>query len=247
MLLADDEQIVALSTLSRDAAGSYFHQKAMNFAQIDNRAEAILPLAPDIVLTGSYTSRYTLALFDELELETVSLSIANSFEQMLANLEKVGVIVRQQQRATELVQSLRARMENIKQRVEQLDAAALASDKGVLRAAVYDPNGYTVGENSLRGEAIKIAGWHNVALDRGISDYGVLQLEDLIRLAPDALVESPYSPDTYSRGQALSNHPSLRQSGLDPLLINVPSSHTICAGPWIIDVIEQLVSARDLF
>ena len=89
------------------------------------------------------------------------------------------------------------------------------------------------------------AGWHNVAVDKGIESYGVLALEDMIQLAPQALIESPYSRGTYSRGQMLADHPALRQAGLDPMIISLPSNWTICAGPWLIDVIEQLVDARE--
>ena len=246
MLLADDDQIAALSTLSQDSSGSFFHEKAASFAQADNRAEDILPRAPDVVLTGSYTSRHTLSLLEELNLRVVSLAIADSFESMLGNIKTVGAVVRQEQRADEIVQSLRLKMAAIERRVKQLDDSAYADGQSAPRAAVYDPNGYTVGHRTLRGEAMRIAGWHNVAVDKGIEDYGVLQLEELIKLAPHALVESPYSKETYSRGQAVSSHPALRQAGLDPLIISLPSNQTICAGPWIIDVIEQLFTAREL-
>lgn len=249
MLLADDEQIAALSTLSRDASGSYFHEKAANFAQAEKRAEDILPRAPDVVLTGSYTSRYTLSLLEQLDLRVESLSIADSFEAMLGNIEKVGVIVQQETRAAEIVQSLRLSMADIKLRVKELDKLAQVDKHGVSsapRAAVYDPNGYTVGHKTVRGEAMQLAGWHNVATDKGIDDYGILQLEDLINLAPQALIESPYSKDTYSRGQALTSHPAIRRSGLNPMIISLHSNQTICAGPWMIDVVEQLLNAREL-
>lgn len=245
MLLADDDQVAALSTLSRDSSGSYFHERAANFEQADKSAEDILPRAPDLVLTGPYTSRYTLSLLEELELRVESLTIADSFEAMLGNIDKVGALIQQEARATEIVRSVRLKMADIKLRVEQLDDSR-ATGQSAPRAAVYDPNGYTVGLRTVRGEAMHIAGWHNVATDKGIEEYGVLQLEDLIDLAPQALIESPYSKDTYSRGQALTSHPALRRSGLDPLVISLPSNQTICAGPWIIDVIEQLLTAREL-
>jgi iron complex transport system substrate-binding protein len=246
MLLADDDQIAALSTLSRDSAGSYFHERAASFAQADKRAEDILPRGPDVVLTGPYTSRYTLSLLEELDLRVESLMIADSFESMLGNIETVGAVVHQKERADELVQSLRLKMAAIKRRVKQFDDSISADGQSAPRAAVYDPNGYTVGHRTVRGEAMSIAGWHNIALDKGIENYGVLKLEDLIKLAPQALVESPYSKDTYSRGQAVTGHPALRQAGLNPLIISLPSNQTICAGPWIIDVIEQLFTAREL-
>ena len=246
MLLAEPSQIKALSILSQDVAGSYFHQKAVEFEQADARAEDILPLAPDVVLTGPYTPRHTLALLDELGLKVESLKIANSLEEMYANVILVGGILDQQENAERIVESLRERVSALKLTVAELDARMDSIGHSRPKAAVYDANGYTVGQASLRGEAMSLAGWHNVAVDKGIESYGVLHLEELIQLAPDALIESPYSADTFSRGQMVAKHPALRQAGLDPLLLSMPSNQTICAGPWSVDVVETLVDARAL-
>ncbi len=245
MLLADPSQIRALSHLSQDEAGSYYHEEAQGFAQAEPQAEDILPLSPDVVMTGPYVSHYTLALLDELGVRVEALEIADSVKSMLDNIHRMGSILGQQARADTLGASLRQQLAQIDDRVARLDSAMLASGDTAPRAAVYDANGYTVGLESLRGEAMARAGWHNVAADKGIASYGVLALEDMIRLAPQALIESPYSRGTYSRGQMLADHPALRQAGLDPMIISLPSNQTICAGPWLIDVIEQLVDARE--
>ena len=245
MLLAEPSQIKALSTLSKDSAGSYFHQLAKDFPQADVQAEDILPLAPDVVLTGPYTPRHTLTLLAELGLRVESLQIANSLEEMLANMLLVGRILDQEVKAVAMVKSLRERLAVLKTRVNLLDSRMNANGQDRPKAAVYDANGYTVGQLSLRGEAMRFAGWHNVAEDKGIKSYGVIHLEELIQLAPDALIESPYSPDTYSRGQMVAKHPALLQAGLKPIVVSLPSNQTICAGPWSIDVVAQLLDARE--
>lgn len=243
MLLADPQQIVALSNLSRDQAGSFYFEKAQAFAQIDPVAEDLLPLSPDIIITGPYTSRYTLALLDELGLRVETIPIANSVDDMLGNVERLGELIDQPARAQLIVSQVRERLAKIAVLVAA-DASQKAASR-TPRVAVYDPNGYTVGRETLRGELIELSGWTNVASEQGIENYGVLGLEQLIKLVPQALIESPYSADTYSRGQMLAKHPAIQFSGLDPLIINVPSNQTICAGPWIVDVIEQLAEARD--
>lgn len=245
LLLADPQQILALSRLSRDEAGSRLHEQAEQYPQVQPRAEDIVPLAPDVILTGPYTSRYTLSLLDELGLRVESLEIAESVEAMLRNMRRVGDVLHRQSQAEELIATLEQRLARIDERVAELDATRDAHGIEAARAAVYDANGYTVGPQSLRGEAMRRAGLHNVAADVGVETYGVLQLEDMIRLAPAALIESPYSPDTYSRGQMLAEHPALRQSGLDPMVVSVPSNETICAGPWLVDVIELMLLARE--
>lgn len=238
MLLAEPAQILALGALSHDKAGSYFHQLARHFRQVEPIAEQVLPLAPDIVVTGPYTSRYTLSLLDELDIVHESMPIASNIDEMLANIERMGELLSQQQKAATIVNDVKTRLVSIAERVKQLDA----NKKPTI--AVYDPNGYTVGADSVRGQIINLSGWHNVATTQGIDTYGVLNLEQLISLRPQALVESPYSEATYSRGQMLTQHPAIRASGLNPQIIKVPSNQTICAGPWVVDVIEQLLSAN---
>jgi iron complex transport system substrate-binding protein len=245
MLLADPSQVRALSSLSRDEEGSYFHERAQKFAQAEPLAEDILPRSPDVVVTGTFNSRYTLSLLDELGVNVETLEIADSIESMFDNIQQMGDILHQQARAASLIAGLRQRLAEIDSRVALLDAAMLSRGATAPRAAVYDANGYTVGMQSLRGEAMTRAGWHNVAADKGIQSYGVLALEDMVRLAPQALIESPYSQGNYSRGQVLADHPALRQAGLDPMIISLPSNQTICAGPWLIEIIEQLVDARE--
>jgi iron complex transport system substrate-binding protein len=245
MLLADSSQITALSSLSQDTAGSFLHERAHSFPQADPRAEDILPLAPDVVLTGPYAPRHTLTLLAELGMKVESLTVAQSLEDMFSNMMLVGRILEQEEKAASIVESLRMRLEAIKLRVEVLDETMLESGQAQPKAAVYDANGYTVGLSTMRGEAMNLAGWQNVAVDRGIESYGVIHLEDLIELSPDALIESPYSEGTYSRGQMLAKHPALRKAGLNPLVISLPSNETICAGPWSIGIVDKLLVARE--
>jgi iron complex transport system substrate-binding protein len=245
MLLADPQQILALSSLSRDEAGSYYLDQARSHPQVRPRTEDILPFAPDIILTGPYTSRYTLALLEELGLKVESLDIAESIDAMLENVRLVGALLGQQDRAEAQISAVRYALERIDSRVAALSAQLRGGNVDLPRAAIYDANGYTAGPRSLRGELLERAGWRNAAAERNIDTYGVLQLEDMIRLAPQALIESPYSAGAYSRGQRLVRHPALRQAGLDPLVIMVPSNQTICAGPWLVDTLEILVAGRE--
>lgn len=245
MLLADPAQIRALSSLSQDEAGSRLHETARDYPQAKPLAEDILPLAPDVILTGPFTSRHTLALLDELGLRVESLEIAESVDAMVRNMRLVGEILNRQLQTEVQIEELEKRLTILDKRVAELDQQLAVKGAAPPRAAVYDANGYTVGLASLRGEIMARAGWYNVAVDAGIESYGVLQLEDLIRLAPEVLIESPFSAGTYSRGQMLVEHPALRQAGLDPLIISLQSNETLCAGPWLTDVIERLVQARE--
>lgn len=233
LALADEKQILSLSNLSHEQAGSYYYNQAINYPVNSGQAGEVLLLNPDLVIVGAYTDRYTLKALDFMGLRVEVLPIAESIESLLINVTQLAGWLGQNERGDALVASLE----------ERLQGFEVQTAKGPT-VAVYDPNGYTVGEQSLRGEVLKRAGWYNLAQDVGISQYGVLPLETLLMLQPDVLMDSPYSAGTFSRAQALNQHPALRGNGLDPVIISVPSSQTICGGPWTIDLIERLIEER---
>ena len=236
ILLAEPKQILSLSHLSHEAAGSYFFQQALSYPVNNGTAEQVLALKPDRVIAGEYGAAYTVQLLREQGLIVEVLPVATSIDSMLTNLKLIARWINQEAKGAIVINS-------IKQRLNALDPPVIPRP----RAAVYDPNGYTVGDNSIRGQALTLAGWHNVATERGIESYGSLPLENLLALAPDALIDAPYSSGTYSRAQAKTQHPALQRSGLNPRIIHLNSNTTICAGPWTIDVIEKLLYERKLF
>ncbi len=241
MLLADPEQILSLSNLSQQSAGSYYHEQAQSYPTNKGHAEQVLPLQPDIIIAGQYSSPYTLDLLREVGLRVETIPIANNIDTMLANITQVSAWLGHQSRGDTIVSDLNRRLNAIK--ISLQDEQHTSSGELPV-AAVYDPNGYTSGAQSLRGQMMELSGWSNAAELAGIQQFGQLSLESIIRLKPDALISSPYSPGTYSRAQAMSKHPALRASGVNPHIIHIPSRKTVCAGPWTIDVIEQMQTER---
>lgn len=233
LTLADTHQIVALTTLSQQPGGSRYWQAAANYPTTRGHAEDILPLEPDLVIAGAYTSTYTIALLRAAGLRVEQLPIADSLAQVFENIRQVGTWLDREPRTQALIDTLQ-------QRLDALPAPPAVRP----RAALYDPNGYTAGNATLRGEQLERAGWHNVAADAGIEHYGSLSLEMLLALQPDAIIESPYSPGTWSRAQQLARHPALSDRGLAPQRIELASHDTICGGPWSVAVVETLVAAR---
>ncbi len=233
LLLADNDQILTLTNLSHDSAGSYFYEKARQYSANKGYSEKILKLAPDVVIAGQYTALHTVKLLTEVGLRVETLPIAGNFETLFSNIEQVAGWTGQQARGQAIIADLKQRLQNLKPVTEPRPVAA-----------AYDPNGYTSGAGSLRGQLMELSGWRNAATDAGIESYGQLSLEQIINIAPDALIDSPYSPGTYSRAQMTSQHPALLKAGLDPHIISIPSRMMVCAGPWTVDVLERLQEER---
>lgn len=233
LLLADDDQIRSLSNLSHEEAGSYYYQDARRYPVNEGHAEQILGLQPDVVIVGEYSRQHTVAMLKEVGLTIHVLPIANNVEAVFQNILSVAEWVGHKERGVAIVALLRDKLGNIDPPVEPRPMAA-----------VFDPNGYTSGRSSLRGQMMELAGFENAASVAGIDNYGKFSLESIIALSPDAIIESPYSPGTWSRAQAMSQHPALLDAGVDPHVIHIPSRKTVCGGPWTIDLIEQLQRER---
>jgi len=242
--LADTAQIASLSRLAHDPAASHHLERARHLPVNDGTAEPVLALAPDAVIAGEYSSHYTVRLLEASGLTVHRLPIAGSMEQMLDNLLMVGVWIDRDDRAAELVADLRERLDRVSANGSTGVPKDTVPDISAPLAAVYDPNGYTVGPNSLRGDMLRRAGFRNVAEVAGIDGYGRLSLESLLVHEPQVLIDSPFSPGTWSRAQALSLHPALRQRGLAPEVVTLASADTICGGPWSVTLIERLVERR---
>lgn len=233
LLLADPEQISALTHLSHDEGASYFQTKALAYPTTTGLAEEVLPFKPDLVIAGEWGGIQTVTLLKKLGLRVETLPLANNMPQVFSNIELMAKLTGHPERGATLVKTMQDYL-----------ASLPPADTHAPLAAVYDPNGYTVGPESLRGQSMTLAGWRNAGELAGVRDYGSLDLETMVRLQPEALIDSPYTINTYSRAEALAQHPALRGTRLNPKIISVPSNMTICDGPWIIDTIATLQRER---
>lgn len=233
MLLAEPEQIKAITHLSHEVSASYFYQQALHYPATKGLAEEILPYQPDLVIAGEYGQFHTTALLKQLGIRVETLPIANDLDTVFSNILKIAALSGHAAKGEKIVNEL-------KQRLAKLEPI---SDQPPL-AAVYEPNGYTVGAESLRGQMLTLAGWKNAGELAGVTSYGILDLETMVSLKPAALIDSPYSLNTYSRAEALARHPALMKTKLKPHVIRLPSASTICDGPWVVDLIEQLQHER---
>lgn len=233
LLLADEEQIISLSNLSHRKAGSYFYKKAQVYPVNEGHAEQILGYSPDLVIVGQFSRPHTVNILKAVGLSIQTLPIANSVQDVFNNIQSVADWIGKRERGVDLVAKLQARLDKL---------TPDASNQPL--AAAFDPNGYTSGKQSLRGQVIELAGFRNAASVAGIESYGKLSLEAMIKHNPEALIESPYSPGTWSRAQATSQHPALKAAGINPQIIDIPSRMMVCGGPWTLDVIEQLQAER---
>ncbi len=146
--------------------------------------EMILSLQPDLVISGSMIPRESVAALNALGVPMVCVIEQPRFDSLYSNISKIGRLVGCEERARQLCDSLRGRM----QVVERELRASLASQR---RPRVYYVVGFgkggnfTAGGNTFINDVIALAGGENIARD--VKGWNI-SAEALFERDPDYIV-----------------------------------------------------------
>lgn len=175
MLIAAPGQLVSVSHVARDPVSSAMAAEAEGFAVNHGTAEEIFLLAPDLVLAGEYLRPDSRLTLERLGLRVETFGVDASFDDVRANIVRMGALLGREARAADLV--------------ETLDAALAPPPPGPRpTAALFYANAYTSGAGTLADEILRQAGLDNLAARQGVSGLARLPLELLALEAPDLLV-----------------------------------------------------------
>ncbi len=232
LLLADREQILSISWLGADPEESAYAHLAEGLAVNYGQVEQILPLAPDLVLAGSYTAPFTVALLERLGLRVLRLPPATSLDMLEAHIMTVAAALDQGPRGDALVAELQVRRAAIAAAAPVTPAPAL-----VLRAG-----GFTSGEG-LTHELMTLAGLDNIATRLGLDRWGSLSVETLLRTRPDVLIIPQYRRDAPSLANSLLAHPALAGFADTRTVVKPRSAQLGCETPALLEVAEAFGEA----
>ena len=227
MLLADKEQLMSISYLSLDHKTSYLFEKAGAYPLNHGRAEEIFLQKPDLVLAGSFTARATVDLLRRLGFQVEEFRPASTFDDIRANIKRVGDLLEQPQRAEALIA-----------KIDQ-GLAAVEVKKRARTIALYYANNYTSGRGSLMDTVVRHAGFTNLADKLSLSGYGHMPLELLVMHQPDYLLMG----ERYE-GAALAyqnyEHPALQAIKKQAVSVTLPDNLTVCGGPFTVEAVKIL-------
>lgn len=231
MLLAAPGQLVSVSHLASDPLSSSMVAEAAAFPANRGGAEQIFLMHPDLVLAGTYTSLASVSLLRDLGVTVVQVPPVTALDQIPGQIRTVGAAMGRAAQAEALVAEFQAGL------------AALATDLPPRRAALYYPNGYTVGEGTLADDVLRHAGFDNVGARAGLTGGGTLPLERLVMAAPEMIVTSTRYPGA-SRSEDILDHPALvdlrRAAG-----ITSSDADWVCGTPHILRALVGMRAARE--
>ena len=232
MMLAAPGQLVSVSQLAGDPHSSAMAEAARAYPSNHGRAEEVYLLDPDLVLAGRHSARATVDMLRRLGLRVELFETANSLEDTRARIAQMARVLGREAAGAALVADFDARL------------AALAAPESGRRAALYHPNGYTLGGGTLADDILRAAGFGNVARDLGQRGGGTLALERLVVEAPDLLIRAEPLPGA-SRSEAVMAHPALDRLAAATAGLRITSPDWICGTPHVLGAVGTVAAARE--
>ncbi|HEB62861.1 MAG TPA: ABC transporter substrate-binding protein [Gammaproteobacteria bacterium] len=235
LLLAAPGTIATVTWLSQQPESSYYYERALGIPVNHGEAEEIVAHAPDLVLAGFYSARTTTHLLQQLGYRVELFDHPRSVKQVREQLRRMGDLIGRREQAERVINAMDARLQRV--------ATQPTDDAPTLMQ--YAPGGYTVGRDSLVGDIMHLAGWHNQAESAGVAHLGIVDLETLLTIAPLALIDSPLAPDSYSFAEQMLKHPVLKKTARPKFTVTVERKLWICGGPMVVDALIELRKARE--
>ncbi len=233
LLLADREQIAALSYAAANPQQSALAELAEGFPLVYGRAEEVLPLAPDLVLSGAYTARAGVAILRQLGYRVVDVPDAQTLDNIRGAIRQVAGAVGHPARGEALIADFDARL-----------AAAAPTDARRPRVAFLSLGLYTNGPGTLVDAILNAAGLENAAVGWGIDFIGPVALETLVQDPPEAFVMGLDSGTDPSLSAEVLDHPAIRALAATRPRIAVAGRNWVCGAPVVAEVVQTLAALR---
>lgn len=234
--LVAPERIAALSPSSNDPRASPIAEHVQSFRRIRGEAEEVLALAPDLVLAAEFTAPATISMLERLKLRIVKVPMAQDIAGVRIALFRVAEATGDIEQGRAAIAAFDAQLS----RVSPVSPAEAARPT----ALIYQINGIVSGTGQLEDEALRLAGFRNLAPELHADHGGRVSIEAIVAHPPDLLVLASPS-DEYRTVVADSlAHPALKSAMRHRATVVVPWRHWLCGTPYVAEAIEALAEAR---
>ena len=208
--------------------------KVGGFSTVD--IEKVVSLEPDLVLATQIHSKTAIPALEKLGITALALA-PGSLDEVINDISLVGKITGQDKQASQLVDSLRTRIEAIASRTQNL---APGQRPRVLYLTWHDPL-ITAGTETLVDDIISKAGGQNIAYD--ISGHKAIALETVIHRDPQVIIASiGMGTGEDLPWQYAKNEPRLKNTEalLNDRVYKIDGDLAHRAGPRIVNALEQM-------
>lgn len=232
MMVAGPGQLHSVSYLAFDPRGSAMAKEAQHYQVNRGLAEEIYLMQPDLVIAGSFSTRATVDMLKRLGIPVAVFNPAYGLDEVRDRLRQMGAVLGRETTAQALIEDFDRRLDTLRA-------------KGGVRpsAALYYARGYTPGDRTLAGQILIAAGFENAAKTAGFTSRGILPLEVLAMLEPDALITGQRYPGA-SRSEEILDHPVVEALREVSASGTITDRDWICGTPYVLRAIEGLSQIR---
>ncbi|MBJ7416285.1 MAG: ABC transporter substrate-binding protein, partial [Niveispirillum sp.] len=236
LALLPRDRIAALSFLAADPGLSALSEQVGSIPLLQGLAEEVLPLKPDLVLVGTYTTRPTVALLRARGVAVMEVGLVNDFDGIRAQIRTIAAALDVAAKGEELIARMDATLAT---------AAPSAADARRLRVLSLAPGAFTAGAGTLSDAVMRAAGLTNYAADKGLNGYGYLPVETVAADPPDLLIANSDEKGYPSLNGQMLTHPALTRAVPATARPTVPGKLWTCGGPFTADAVALLAAARN--
>lgn len=236
LALLPRERIMALSFLAADPGLSALSDQVGDIPLVQGMAEEVLPLSPDLVLAGTFTTRPTIALLRARGVPVLEVGLVHDFDGIRAQIRQVAAALEVTERGEETIARMDATL---------AAAKAPAGMEGRARVLSLAPGAFTAGSGTLSDAVMRAAGMVNYAADKGLVGYGYLPVEMVAADPPDLLIANADEDGHPSLNGQMLAHPALDRTVPADARPGVPGKLWTCGGPFTADAAALLATARD--
>ena len=233
MMLADREQITSLSYAAADPNQSLVADEVGDIPLNYGHAEEIVPLKPDLVLSGSFTTPFTDRLLRAQNIPVVEIKLEQNLQDVRDNMHRIAKAVGHPKRGEQMVSSFIAKIDKLR-RIPKAPR---------MKAMVLIAGGFTPGRKSIAHDLMHLAGLQNVTALSGVETWSNLSLESFLQAAPDIIIFGNEPGAARSQSSALLTHPALQTFMDKRIHITVPSKLFGCGTPHLTHALEQITEA----
>jgi len=198
--LVPRERVAAVTYLAHDGAEVLFPGADAGVAINHGTAEDIINLKPDLILAGDFSTALTRSLAKRVGARLIEVKSATGFDDIRANLRRLGAELGEPARAEALVRRMDATLADL----------AVAAPRRPTRVVVWSGGTTVPGKDTLTDAIVTAAGARNVAAVPGPADssFGV---EELLAARPDALLYGVAKPGVRSLTTDEGHHRVIRR------------------------------------
>ncbi len=246
MNLCTDELLMRIVEPERIASISYLSQQPLNaplgLVELASRlqvnhglAEQVLMSQPDLIVAGTFSTMAATAMLRKLGHDVITFDPERDFEDMRANIRKMGAAVGEPERAERVIADFDTRLADLQAELPPGEKPIFA-DIGV--------NNFMAGRDTLFAHVVNAGGYRTLGETLGYSGFRNISLEEMLKVRP-ALVSTatPWSNPPSMATQNL-RHPILRKLVAETPQIVIPERFTTCGAPSVLGAVELLVQAR---